>query len=175
MANYYGQYPDIYSTDDPRSTYVYDSGERVTLIAGEDGVTQEWIHALKLEHRREYNMMRRGTTANRSRAADDQPITLSLDQYLDDAGYEGRPLIDETSDVEANYIAGIERGERRVLIKKALASLTPEQRELLIRVRVKGVSISSIAREQMVDESAVRRRVERIEKKLRKISNDHPN
>ena len=106
MANYYGQYPDIYSTEDTRYTYFYDSGERVMLIAGEDGVTEEWIQALKLEHRREYNMMRRGTTANRSRAADDQPITLSLDQYLDDAGYEGRPLIDETSDGYASSAVG---------------------------------------------------------------------
>ncbi len=169
MANYYGQYPDIYSTDDTRYTYFYDSGERVTLIAGEDGVTQEWIHALKLEHRREYNMMRRGTTANRSRAADDQPITLSLDQYLDDAGYEGRPLIDETSDVEANYIAGIERGERREQIQKAIASLTPEQRELFIRVRVKGVQQQQIASEEGVNKMVITRRMKKIDEQLRKI------
>lgn len=175
MANYYGQYPEIYSTDDARYTFFYDNGERVTLIAGENGATEEWIHALKLEHRKEYNMMRRGNAGTRGGATDTEATMLSLDQYLDEAGYEGKVLQDDNSDIEANYIAKIEAAETRVRIKRALASLTPAQRELLIRVRVKGASVSSIAREQKVDESAIRRRIERIEKNLRNILVDHPN
>lgn len=167
MANYYGQYPDIYSTDDTRYTYFCDSGERITLIAGEDGVTQEWIHALKLEHRNEYNMMRRGVKTGNMEAT----RLLSLDRYMEEIGDKGDLLMDTSSDVEANYIAGIERGERRELIRKALASLTSAQRELLICVRVKGVSITQIACEAGVDKSAISHRFETIEKKLKKFLN----
>ena len=45
MANYYGQYPEIYSTDDARYTFFYDNGERVTLIAGENGATEVHVSA----------------------------------------------------------------------------------------------------------------------------------
>lgn len=163
MKSHYGQYPEIYSADDTRYTFFYDSGERVTLIAGEDGITQEWIHALKLEHRKEYNMLRRGVRG------DITSHVFSLDQYMDNADDKSEVLADPDANVEANYIAGIEAVERRERIRKALANLTDAQRELLIRVRVQGVSISAVAREQMVDESAVRRRIERIEKKLKKF------
>ncbi|MEG1195162.1 MAG: sigma factor-like helix-turn-helix DNA-binding protein [Clostridia bacterium] len=164
MRSYYGQYPELYGADDTRYTYFYDDGKRVTLIAGEDGVTQEWIHALRLEHRKEYNLMRRGTAANRSQIADDKPMTLSLDQYLDDAGYEGRPLIDETSDVEAHYIATIEASERRERIQKALASLTPEQRELLIKVKVQQVPLKTLAASLGIKYQSLQSRLETIQK-----------
>ena len=162
MASYYGQYPDIYSKDDTRYTYFYDSGERITLIAGENGVTQEWIHALKLEHRSEYNMMRRGVKAGNLVAT----RLLSLDQYMEEIGDKGEMFMDTASDVETNYIAGIEAAERRERIQKALASLTSTQRELLIRVRVNGVTITAIAREQGVTEEAIRDRLRKIEKKI---------
>ena len=164
MASYYGQYPDIYSTDDTRYTYLCDSGERITLIVGEEGVTQEWIHALKMEHRSEYNMMRRGVKVGDMNAT----RLLSLDQYMDEIGDKGDMLLDASSDVEANYIARIEAAEKREQIRKALASLTPEQRELLIRVRVQGEPITQIAHEMGVDKSAISHRFESIEKKLRK-------
>lgn len=164
MASYYGQYPDIYNTDDTRYTYFYDSGERITLIAGEDGVTQEWIHALKLEHRSEYNMLRRGVKGK----GEDTMRALSLDRYMEEIGDKGDMLLDMSSDVEANYIAGIEATERRELIQKALSSLTPEQRELLIRVRVKKTPTNVIAREQGVSSVAIVDRLKRIEKKLKK-------
>ena len=165
MTKHYGQYPDIYNADDTRYTFYYDSGERVTLIAGENGVTQEWIHALKVEHRKEYNMMRQGARSDTS------THTFSLDQYKNDADDKSDVLIDPHADVEGNYIAGIERAERREAIKKALASLTPEQRELLIKVRVKGIPITQIAHEAGVDKSAISHRFESIEKKLKKFLN----
>ena len=169
MANYYGQYPEIYSTDDARYTFFYDNGERVTLIAGENGATEEWIHALKLEHRKEYNMMRRGNAGTRGGATDTEATMLSLDQYLDEAGYEGKAFQDENSDVEANYIAKIEAAETRVRIKRVLASLTPAQRELLIRVRVKGISIMAIAADEGVARQAIQNRLGKIEKKILKV------
>ena len=168
MASYYGQYPDIYSTDDTRYTYLCDSGERITLIVGEEGVTQEWIHALKMEHRSEYNMMRRGVKVGDMNAT----RLLSLDQYMDEIGDKGDMLLDASSDVEANYIAGIEVAERHEQIRKALASLTLEQRELLIRVRVKGVAITQIAHEAGVGKPAICNRMKKIEEKLKKSLRD---
>ena len=165
MASYYGQYPDIYSKDDTRYTYFYDSGERITLIAGENGVTQEWIHALKLEHRSEYNMTRRGVKAGNL----DATRLLSLNQYMEEIGDKGEMFLDTASDVETNYIAGIEAAERREQIQKVLASLTPEQRELLIRVRVKGISITQIAREAGVGKPAICNRMKKIDEKLKKF------
>ena len=162
MTNHYGQYPDIYSTDDIKYTFFFDSGERVTLVAGKDGVTQEWIHALKLEHRNEYNMLRRGVKAS------SETRVFSLDQYMDEVGDEGLSLMDKSSDVEANYIAGVETFERRERIRAALDNLTPEQRDLLIRVRVRGITITSNAKEAGVTEGAIRDRLRKIEKKIRK-------
>lgn len=169
MKNQYGQYPEIYSKDNTRYTYFFDNGTRVTLIAGENGVTEEWIHALKLEHRKEYNMLRQGHRSKNTDGEDDAARVVSLDRYMDGVGDAGQALEDHTADVEGNYIAGIERAERREAIQKAFASLTSEQRDMLIRVKVKGISITSIAAEEKLARQAIQNRLTKIEDKIRKI------
>ncbi len=166
MKNQYSQwnqYPNAYSKDNSNYTYLMDDGSKVTLTAGKDGVTEDWIARLKADHIDEMNMLRRG----RSKGEGKNKL-LSLSQFEDKTEDKCAVLIDPNADIEGNYIAGIERAERREAIQKAFASLTPEQCELLIRVKVKGISITAISREQSVDESAIRRRIERIEKKLKK-------
>lgn len=167
MKNHYGQYPEIYSADDTRYTYFHDNGARVTLLAGENGVTQEWIRTLKLEHRKEYNMLRLGRKANAKDAGSLRVI--SLDSYIDEAGDEGRALEDRRAQVEGKSIAAIERSERRAQIRRALAALTPEQRELLIKVRVKKLPIAQIACDAGVGKTAICNRMKKIDVKLRKF------
>ena len=160
MTRHYGQYPDIYSTDDTRYTFYYDSGERVTLIAGENGVTQEWIHALKLEHRSEYNMLRRGLRARDS----DLPRMISLNQYMEEVGDEGRVFCDTASDVAENYIAAIEGSDKRERIRKALSALRPDQQELLIKATVYHVPLKDIAVSLGIKYQSVQSRLETARK-----------
>ena len=162
----WNQYPNAYSKDNSSYTYLMDDGSAITLAAGKDGVTEDWIARLKAEHVEEMNMFRRGRSKGEG-----QNKLLSLTRFEDEADDKCDVLIDPTADVEANYIAGIERNEKREQIRKALASLTPEQRDLLIRVRVKGVSITQIAHEAGVDKSAISHRFGTIEKKLKKFLN----
>jgi RNA polymerase sigma factor (sigma-70 family) len=163
QKNQWNQYPNAYSKDNSRYTYKMDDGSAVTLTAGKDGVTEDWIARLKAAHVEEMNLLRRGRSKGEG-----QNRLLSLTQFEDEADDKSSVLIDPNSDVEANFIAELESAEKLDRLQKALESLTPEQRDLLIRVRVKGMHITTIAREQGVDESAVRRRITRIENKIKK-------
>ena len=63
MKNQYSQwnqYPNAYSKDNSNYTYLMDDGSKVTLTAGKDGVTEDWIARLKADHIDEMNMLRRG-------------------------------------------------------------------------------------------------------------------
>lgn len=167
MKNQYSQwnqYPNAYSKDNSNYTYLMDDGSAVTLTAGKDGVTEDWIARLKADHIDEMNMLRRG----RSKGEGKNKL-LSLTQFEEEAEDKCDVLIDPNADVEGNYIAGIERAERRERVRKALASLTPEQRELLIRVKVKGVSITAIAAEEKVTRQAVQNRLSKIENKIKTL------
>ena len=157
------QYPNANSKDNSRYTYLMDDGSAVTLAAGKDGVTEDWIARLKADHVEEMNMLRRGRSKGEG-----QNKLLSLTRFEDEADDKCDVLIDPTADVEANYIAGIERTERREQIQKAFDSLTPEQRNLLIRVRLRKTPINVIAKEQGVSSVAIVDRLKRIEKKLKK-------
>ena len=157
----WNQYPNAYSKDNSSYTYLMDDGSTVTLSTGNDGVTEDWIARLKADHIAEMNMLRRGRSKGEG-----QNKLLSLTRFEDEADDKCDVFIDPKADVEANYIAGIEASERREQIRKAFASLTPEQRKLLIRVRVNGVPITAIAREQGVTEGAIRDRLRKIDKKI---------
>lgn len=159
----WSQYPNAYSKDNSSYTYLMDDGSTVTLTAGKDGVTEDWIARLKADHIAEINMLRRGRSKGEG-----QNKLLRLTRFEDEADDKCDVLIDPTADVEANYIAGIERAERREQIRKAFDSLTPEQSNLLIRVRLRKTPINVIAKEQGVSSVAIVDRLKRIEKKLKK-------
>lgn len=159
----WNQYPNAYSKDNSRYTYMMDDGSQVTLTAGKDGVTEDWIAQLKAGHIEEMNMLRRGRSKGEG-----QNKLFSLTQFENEADDKSNVLIDPSADIEGNYIAGIERVERREAIKKALASLTPEQRELLIKVQVKGMTITTAAEAEGVARQAIQNRLSKIENKIKK-------
>ncbi len=166
MANQlsqWNQYPNAYSKDNSSYTYFMDDGSKVTLTADKDGVTEAWIAHLKADHIAEMNMLRRGRSKGEG-----QNKLLSLTRFEDETDDKCDVLIDPNADVEANYIAGIEAVERREQIRRALESLTPAQRELLIRVRVKGITITAIASEEGVARQASQNRLAKIENKINK-------
>ena len=67
------QYPNAYSKDNSHYTYMMDDGSAVTLTAGKDGVTEDWIAQIKAYHIEEMNMLRRGRSKGEG-----QNFTLAL-------------------------------------------------------------------------------------------------
>ena len=62
----------------------------------------------------------------------------------------------------------VERREELARLMRAMETLSPAQRELVLKVYFEGRSYASIAREAGVGESAIRDRMKRIYKKLEK-------
>ena len=94
--------------------------------------------------------------------------TKSLDGIIE----AGRDFEDEQNDVEESILkAETERVKnlRLEYLHKALDSLLPEQKELLMEVYFNGVTQREIAEREGVDESAVSKRMERIYKRLKKF------
>lgn len=76
---------------------------------------------------------------------------------------QGIQVIDKWADV----ISAIEKLETSEILQNALDNLLPQQRALIYKVFIKGMSISSIAREEGVNEGAIRNRLRKIYKKLK--------
>ena len=94
--------------------------------------------------------------------------TKSMDGIIE----AGRDFEDEQNDVEESILkAETERVKnlRLEYLHKALDSLLPEQKELLMEVYFNGVTQREIAEREGVDESAVSKRMERIYKRLKKF------
>ncbi len=77
---------------------------------------------------------------------------------------EGLQTIDLSIDIEA----AVEEQEMSQDLHKALMELLPQQRELIHKIFYEGMSIAQIARDDGVSESAIRDRINRIYKKLKK-------
>lgn len=161
QQNQWNQYPNAYSKDNSSYAYMTDDGTRVMLTAGKGGVTEDWIAQLKAAHIEEMNMLRRGRSKGEG-----QNKLLSLTQFEEEADDKSMALIDPNSDVEANYIAKLDAAEKREKLRKALESLTPEQRKLLIGVRLQKKTIASVAKAEGVTEGAIRDRLRKIEKRI---------
>ena len=81
---------------------------------------------------------------------------------LDGMEYEGA-LFAAPDDPAAEVL----RREDVARLLRAMEALTPAQRELVLKVYFEGRSYASIAREEKVDESAIRDRIRRIHKKMK--------
>ncbi len=174
MKSYYGQYPEIYSKGNTRYTYFADDGEKIALVAGEDGVTDAWIEVLRAEHRKEYNMLRRG---QKRRGENDEGLDIRLyclEQCMELAFDGAADLVDESADIEENYFAAIERRERCEVIRLAWASLTDAQQELVTQVYIKKIPITQVAKEQGVTHPAIIDRLKRIKNIFEKKSQIAP-
>jgi hypothetical protein len=106
QKNQWNQYPNAYSKDNSRYTYKMDDGSAVTLTAGKDGVTEDWIARLKAAHVEEMNLLRRGRSKGEG-----QNRLLSLTQFEDEADDKSSVLIIEFRR-EANFIAELESAEK---------------------------------------------------------------
>jgi DNA-directed RNA polymerase specialized sigma24 family protein len=139
------QFIKAYRKDNRSYTYWQDDGRRETLIAGQDGVTEEWIARLKVWHLEERNSMRHGAGKR-----------ISLEAFCETLDDYSEALMDVSGDPERRMIGRIEQEAQRERLRKILEPITPRQRTLLIRIKVRGESFASIAREEGVNESTVR-------------------
>lgn len=83
---------------------------------------------------------------------------------LDGMDYEGE-LFTSAEDTEGELM----RREDTARLMEAMKTLSPSQRELLLKVYFNGRSLVSIAAEEGVDKSSISHRLERIYKKLKKF------
>lgn len=82
---------------------------------------------------------------------------------LDSMDFEGE-LFASAEDTEETAIFREDMGQ----LTRALDMLSPEQRELVLKVYFKGMRIVDIARKEGVGDIAVRDRIRRIHKKMKK-------
>lgn len=82
---------------------------------------------------------------------------------LDGMDFEGEWFV-SSEDTEGAALCQEDMGR----LTQALEMLSPEQRELVLKVYFKAMRIVDIAREEGVGESAVRDRIRRIHKKMKK-------
>ena len=167
MKDYLRQYPDIYS--DSNATYLYfsDDGTRFYLVAGQDGVTEEWISILKQAHRETYNALRRAARIRWDGEKYARKV-VSLDEKGSDYAENVLGLIDPTLYGEERAIQQEKSAEFNMRFSVAWASLTDKQKELLVAVRVKHIPQKEIARREGVDCTSIRDRLRIIEKKIGK-------
>lgn len=72
------------------------------------------------------------------------------------------------ADVSSNVEEVVEDNERHLEINEAINTLLPEQKELIEKVFFQNMKIVDIARASGVTESAIRNRLKKIFKKMRK-------
>ncbi len=124
--------------------YKFATGETLEIET-----TEEWMTVIEELDREEYNIDRKETRRH-----------CSLEAYnLYDA------LLPSDSDVLAEVLDN----EKRQQVETAISKLNPRQQMLIRQVFFEGRGYTSIARNEGLDESAVRHAVERALKKLKKI------
>lgn len=140
-----------YKKGNDRYTYWQDDGTEVRLIAGQGGVTEEWIARLKVWHRKERNSMRHG-----------EGKVVSLEAFCEEMEDHSEALLDFSGDPERQAIEQIEWEAQRKMLCQTFKQLTPRQQTLLVRIKVRGESFASVSREEGVSEAAVRKRLRKI-------------
>lgn len=158
MAGFH-QFVKAYRKDNHDYTFWQDDGTKVTLIAREDGVTEEWIAWLKAEHREERRIMRHG---------EDQ--VTSLEAYCETLDDHSEVFVDLSGDPERLALERLEQEASCERLRRGLDILSPEQRTLLARITKQEETFASIAREEGVNESTIRRRLRKVLKQAGWIS-----
>ena len=76
----------------------------------------------------------------------------------------------EVSTVTAGDFSFFLEGNEKIdALYRAISKLLPQQQELVDKIYFRGISITEIAKEEGVDKSSVRERLQRVLKKLKKI------
>lgn len=125
-------------------TYKFANGERCNIE-----VDERWSDELAELDRLEYNANQRESRRHCS---------------LDSMDYEGELFADGT-DVLSDFLKR-QDAER---LSAAMDFLLPRQKELLRKVFYEGLSIAGIAREEGVNEAAIRGRLKKIYRQIKKF------
>lgn len=167
MKRYCRQYPDLYRKNNNSYLYYGDDGTPFRLVAGQDGVTEEWIAFLKEEHRSCYNADRR---AARIRWNGDQytSTVISLDAYGTNFAEQVLGLVDPEHTGENAIIAAEQIAEFQMRFTAAWAALTAQQQELVIDIRIRKIPQNAIAEREGVSCTSIRDRLRVIDRKLEK-------
>lgn len=149
-----------------RTTYVYYTadGSRVSIMPGEDGVTEADIALLHSWDDADVNQQRRIDY----RTAYPDPVHDSNEATPDDYCSH---LADDTTNPETILIAEGDRmthQEKLATLAAAMESLLPRQLELFQKVYIHRRSLTDIAAEEGVTEAAIRNRLHKIHRRLRK-------
>lgn len=153
MKDMRAQFQHAYDSDNSRYSYRQDDGTVQTYIAGEDGVTEEWIALLKKAHREERNLMRRGTSDA------DGAKAHSLDRYQEYSGDRSLILaMPQPTDTATEFSQ---------LLQQALELLSPSEREIFLRVSLMGDTKSRLAAEYGVSPPVISKKIRRARRKLR--------
>lgn len=120
-------------------------------------VTDEQAKAYRDECRKEWRSM-----------ANEKNHTVSLDEIVD----AGHDMADEQSDIESIFEEKERKEQTKALIKKlkeAMSELTPVQRRTIYKLFVKNMSQSEIAREEGVNRTSIKNRIDGIYSRLKKL------
>jgi len=142
------------------------TGRRHVLIAGENGVTEEWIARL----RHDENVLRSVNFRyyHRWNGHEYVPILLRYDLVDPDVLERYPSMAAALPDAESLLI---EREERELFLRKfraAMRSLTESQLRLIRQRYEQGLSDVEIARLEGVDPTAIRNRWKKIRRKIKK-------
>lgn len=107
----------------------------------------------------------RNTATDRLRTRQEQPQPLFAEN--EDGELFALPLVDE--DPEHNPPAAWDREERIQTVRRAIAALPPEQREILILRDLNGYSYAQLAEMLSLEDGTVRSRLNRARQNLKKI------
>ncbi len=150
-----------------RTNYIYypAEGPKIVITPGEDGVSATDIELLHTMDDEEVDKQRRY----------DYRITASLDGYHDGEG-EGADdrnqyLSDYNYNPERVYLEKEKKAEHLATLErltKAMEHLTEKQKELFKKKYVDQRTNTDIANEEGVSEAAIRNRLKKMHKKLKK-------
>lgn len=153
MKDIRSQYQQAYRADNSQYTFQRDDGTFQTYVAGENGVTEEWIAMLKKAHREERNLMRRGKSEG------ERSKNYSLDQIKSQRGDKTAILNRSLNDTPQPPLSE--------LLQQGLALLSPSEREILLRVVLLEEPQYKLAEELGVTRTVISRKLKRARRKLR--------
>lgn len=119
-------------------------------------VSDEWGEILIDLDRQEYNVNHKETRRH---------VLLCIHDDDGNEDFDSPHLIDPDTDVVADVFRNMDTEQ----LHHAIQALLPQQQQLIYKVYFQGLSYAEIAREEGVDRSAVRKRMERILTQLKKV------
>ena len=148
-------------------TYVWVDGTRTTLVAGQDGVTKEFIELLHEMDSKGVNAERREKRKAPKYIEDifSEDVPNDKNNLLRDSRYDPAEMMQVKADAE-------ERERQLVKLQEALKALSEKQRETIKKLFFEGKSLVEIAVEEGVSGVAVIKRRDAALVNLKKFLED---